>query len=127
MVTASACKYTVLRNLSGAENRRPILTYGHQGTTKRGINPDHHAIIYTSKDAPKELKGEAPLRKRPIQVIPNTPRDKLSLDSRVNYAKIYTVEHNVKVLFTGRLAPKSEGKFLIDFDETWSQRTSAQQ
>jgi len=64
---------------------------------------------------PSELSGESQLEKIPIQVIPRTARDKLERDSRVNYAKLYTVEHNVKVSFIGHLASQSEGSFMMDF------------
>jgi len=42
-----------------------------------------------------------------------SPADKLDPASRLNYEKIYTVEHNVKVCFVGRLASKSEEKNVI--------------
>lgn len=81
-----------------------------------------HAIIYTGKGPPRELDGEDSLGKDPIEVVPKTPRDKLGSDSRVNYAKIYTVEHNVKVFFVGRIAPQSERRFISDFDATWQSK-----
>lgn len=37
-------------------------------------------------------------------MVGRTPQDKLNAASRLNYAKIYTVEHNVKVLFIGKIA-----------------------
>jgi hypothetical protein len=65
------------------------------------------------------LEGEAKLRLRPIRVIPKTPRDKLEEQSRINYAKIYTVEHNVKVHFTGQVDKQDENRLIVDFDATW--------
>ncbi len=56
---------------------------------------------------------------RPIRVIPKTPRDKLEKESRINYAKIYTVEHNVKVLFIGQIAQDSQHALVADFDAVW--------
>src|SRR4051812_17878112 len=83
------------------------MTYGGQGTKKRGVHPSHHAVIYT--DQPKFLGGEDPARamKQPVKVIPDRPQHKLDSASRLNYAKVYTVEHNVKVWFIGRLAKES--------------------
>ncbi|KAM3068126.1 hypothetical protein ACMFMG_011175 [Clarireedia jacksonii] len=85
----------------------PIMTYGQQGTKKHGVHPSHHAIIYT--DQPRLLQGEDPVRamKQPVKVIPNGPQHKLDSASRLNYAKVYTVEHNVKVWFIGHLAKES--------------------
>ena len=71
---------------------------------------------------PKRLSDESKLSKESIQVISKNPRDKLEADSRVNYGKIYTVEHNVKVLFIGKLAKESERTFMTDFDATWENK-----
>jgi hypothetical protein len=82
------------------------------------VKPQDHAIVFTWEEEkkkgkakkkeekakppiPKEEKGESKLRKTPIRIIPQSPRDKLDPCSRLNYAKIYTVEHNVKVCFIG--------------------------
>ena len=71
---------------------------------------------------PKRMKDESKLSKDAIRVISRNPRDKLEADSRVNYGKIYTVEHNVKVLFIGKLAKESERTFMTDFDATWNNK-----
>jgi hypothetical protein len=105
----------------------PILTYQHQGTTKWGVNRDEHAIIYTGKYPATEGAGEEHLSKGPIEMIPKSPRDKLDRASRINYAKIYTVEHNVKVCFIGRIAPDSERRFITDFDDTWNSKRQINQ
>jgi hypothetical protein len=70
--------------------------------------------------APKPLPDEGLLSKSPIRVVPNSPREKLDPASRVNYAKIYTVEHNVKVAFIGHIAESDQYKFNTDFDATWA-------
>jgi hypothetical protein len=71
---------------------------------------------------PRRLPDESKLSKDSIQVTSKSPRDKLEADSRVNYGKIYTVEHNVKVLFIGKLAKESERTFMADFDATWNNK-----
>jgi hypothetical protein len=96
----------------------PILTYGKQGTAKPGVKPEYHAIIHTSHKAPKELEGEKKLFKKPIRAIADSQREKLREESRVNYSKIYTVEHNVKVCFIGKIHPNSEAIFFADFMRT---------
>lgn len=49
---------------------------------------------------------------------PKTRRDQLDTLSRLNYAKIYTVEYNVKVQFIGKLHDKSIPYFKRDFNLT---------
>lgn len=91
----------------------PILTYGKQGTAKPGVKAEYHAIIYSSEKAPKELEKEPKLYKKPIRAV--LKNEKLRPESRVNYSKIYTVEHNVKVVFIGKIHKESELTFFTDF------------
>jgi hypothetical protein len=51
-------------------------------------------------------------------MVPDTERHKLDQASRINYAKVYTVEHNVKVSFIGRIAQKYEQQVTTDYNET---------
>jgi hypothetical protein len=80
----------------------PIQTYRGQGARKRGIIVSDHAIIYTGHsddDAPPLLDGEA-ITKQALRVTPSGT-EVLEPASRVNFGKVYTVEHNVKVLDIG--------------------------
>ncbi|KAI9723285.1 MAG: hypothetical protein M1812_001168 [Candelaria pacifica] len=88
----------------------PITTYGGQGATKRGIRQGDHAIIFTGDKVPQYLEGEDKITKDALQVIPDSPDAILDLRSRVNFGKIYTVEHNVKVKTVGLVAPGSMTK-----------------
>jgi hypothetical protein len=101
---------------------RPILTYGGQGTLKHGVHAEDHALIYTldpgQKKPPPLLPYESPLSKRSIRVEPISQAHKLDPASRLNYAKLYTVEHNVKVFFVGRLAKHYEQHVVNDYNET---------
>jgi hypothetical protein len=120
------------RNHVNLTKCRPILTYGHQATKKRGLKPQDHAIIYTDgksktkqKDSeadpispPKEIEGEQKLRKKPIRVVPRTPRDHLDPLSRLNYTKIYTIEYNVKVCFVGTVHKESLNHLKRDYNIT---------
>jgi hypothetical protein len=78
------------------------LTYNGQGVRKRGVHAEHHAIIYSGKK-PVAFRGEKEkgLQMRSIKVTPDNPRHKLDDASRLNYAKTYTVEYNVKVVSPG--------------------------
>ena len=61
---------------------------------------DHHAIIHTSK-APKSSSQLALCT--PLQVKPDSPRDKLDQNSKLNYGEVYLIEYGVKVCFIGRV------------------------
>jgi hypothetical protein len=41
--------------------------------------------------------------------------DELAVSSRINYAKIYTIEHNLKVCFIGTIHADSRAVFFTDF------------
>ncbi|KAI9770639.1 MAG: hypothetical protein M1839_003088 [Geoglossum umbratile] len=81
---------------------RPIHSYSKRGLNKPYINRKAHAIIYTDPTQAK-LSGEG-LTKKPLQVIPSSPDNKLAQDSLINFSKIYTVEHNIKVKKIGKIA-----------------------
>jgi len=126
MVIPSACQYLCSFSLSHqhttADYNRPILTYQMQGAKKHGVNQEDHAIIYTEKIRSEEINRDEGMTKRAIEMVPRTHRDKLEPKSRINYAKIYTVEHNCKVLFIGQITKGSEGPFMRDFDDTWNKK-----
>lgn len=93
----------------------PISTYRGQGTLKPNL-PDilQHAIVYTSDTSPEELWYEDSdgtrvsenLIKDPIKVIreQSGPEGDLGRTSRINYSKIYTIEHYSRVLNIGMVA-----------------------
>lgn len=86
------------------------MTYGYRGLRKSGVRPEEHAVVYSSKkEGPYFLDREQELTmKKPIRIELEGPSHKLDPTSRLNYAKVYTVEHNVKVLFLGRVAKHHE-------------------
>ena len=57
--------------------------------------------MYTGNEVPPKLKGETKLRKDPINIIPVNPKETLDPLSRLNLAKTYPIEHNVKVKEVG--------------------------
>ena len=81
---------------------RPIHSYKKQGATKLNIRTQDHAVIYTDS-YPGLLEGES-LDKKPLRVIPESPELKLDPASRINFGKVYTVEHNIKVKRLGKIA-----------------------
>ncbi|RFU32260.1 hypothetical protein B7463_g4072, partial [Scytalidium lignicola] len=95
----------------------PILTYRGRGTTTRGVDPEMHSIVYSSEDPPGPQKGEdVKALKPPIKVVIGDMRNKLDRASRINYSKVYTVEHNVKVLFIGKVDASFMYQLLANYE-----------
>lgn len=90
-----------------------------QGTNKPGVKAEHHTIIYTGETPPNPLPGEIGPYKRPVRMNPLTSRDELFPESRLNYSKLYTVEHNIRVCFIGSIHKDSEVTFFTDFRTTF--------
>jgi hypothetical protein len=79
------------------------LTYEHQGCKKRGVKPLKHGIAYQYGGKARPLNGEPRLGYEPIRIELDWPTEKIAKESRVNYSKLLTIEHNVKVFFIGRV------------------------
>ncbi|KAL4820316.1 hypothetical protein BDW67DRAFT_115689 [Aspergillus spinulosporus] len=88
-----------------------ITTYNGRGVAKRGVDPDKHAIVYMRGTRPTPGAGEPRMVKEPLEVAPENPDEHLDSMSRLNFSKIYTVEHNVKVLPIGRISSRSMTRF----------------
>ncbi|KAI1319178.1 hypothetical protein F5Y16DRAFT_103805 [Xylariaceae sp. FL0255] len=82
----------------------PILTYDRRGCNKRGIKPNKHGIVYAAGSRPRLLKNEPPLGFDPVALEIDAEGESLAKESRVNYSKLVTIEHNVKVFFIGRIS-----------------------
>lgn len=91
---------------------RPITTYSGQGVAKAGIDRSKHAVIHMRGDRPRTVRSEPRMAKEPLEVDPARPDQKLDCMSRVNFGKVYTVEHNVKVLPVGKITEASRARFL---------------
>ncbi|KAH6668951.1 hypothetical protein B0J14DRAFT_657959 [Halenospora varia] len=95
----------------------PVNTYGGQGVNKYGVHGGDHAVIHTTDD-PEYLPGEFEkgIMIKPIKVDAG-PRHPLDKASRLNYAKLYTVEYNVKVWFIGYISRNSEVVLAASYNE----------
>jgi hypothetical protein len=82
---------------------------------KRGVKPEDHCVIYTGESA--RFYQDEKILNESIQMIPRNPREKLDMASRLNYAKVYTVEHNVKVLLIGKISSKNVKHLVKTFNE----------
>lgn len=71
----------------------------------------HHSVIYRDSEEPDLLEGEAPQHGEAgllqfIQVKARVENDTMDRASRLNYGKMYTVEHNVRVYDFGMVVDK---------------------
>ncbi|KAG8160049.1 hypothetical protein KVR01_010686 [Diaporthe batatas] len=114
-------RFIVIRNGEGHCNCVPILTYGKLGCLKNGVKPHHHGIVYEKGSQPIRLPKEPDLRFRPICMEMN-PGEHISEESRVNYSKLVTVEHNVKVLFVGNVLYEDWPIVQQAVDECWDSK-----
>lgn len=78
---------------------------------KAGVDRSRHAVIFMCGAPPVMKKSEPRMTKEPLEVEPAKPDQKLDPMSRLNFGKVYTVEHNVKVLPVGRIMESSIARF----------------
>ncbi|KAH6682503.1 hypothetical protein B0J14DRAFT_123834 [Halenospora varia] len=116
-------RFIVVATEVGHSQCVPILTYEGRGIKKPGAKKDAHAAVYIGTTRPQVAStGSEPIRIQPI-----SPREKLVPTSLINYAKIYTVEHNVKVFFIGSIHEESRHTFRGEVDYAWSRKMGMQQ
>jgi hypothetical protein len=97
-------RFIVVANDLGHCTCIPISTYGKKGCKKSGVKAEQHGIVAESSNRnPVALSNEPRLGFPPVRVHIYEPGERISKESRVNYSKLTTVEHNVKVLFIGRV------------------------
>lgn len=87
-----------------------IYTYGERGVLKSGLSASDrkaHAVIYMTGALPTDLQDKHLMDKEPIAVDPASPDQKLNKWSRLDFRRVHTVEHNVKVKNIGHVAKRS--------------------
>ncbi len=90
----------------------PISTYGNRGVAKRNVNPNTHAIVYLRGTPPFQAPNEPRMIKEPLEVAAESRDETIHHMSRLDFGKIHTVEHNVKVLPIGRITSRSMTRFI---------------
>lgn len=70
------------------------MSYSGRGVVRRA-DATHHAIAYTSKNPPLPVEGEN-IDRTPIKIEPRGGNVLTSM-SRINFSKVYTIEHKLKV------------------------------
>ncbi|KAF2114166.1 hypothetical protein BDV96DRAFT_600889 [Lophiotrema nucula] len=115
--------FVVVREGSDCCTCLSIQTYQRRGVGSKV--KAHHAIIHTGNRVPDELPSEKskgtwdlPMGES-IKVTANRAWEKLDPLSRINFVKIYTVEHNVKVKDFGKVDADNEWKLVAQFNRHW--------
>ncbi|GAB0136546.1 hypothetical protein EsDP_00004845 [Epichloe bromicola] len=116
-------RFIVIANDQGHCTCVPILTYGGKGCNKSGVKPSKHGIIYEYGHRARTLDGEPKLGFPAVQARITEDGERLSKESRVNYSKLITVEHNVNVFFIGSIMPESWVNFQDAVNDCWCQKT----
>jgi len=106
-----------------------IQTYRRQGVAKYGVIKNHHSIIYTGSSpqmkTDEQPRGEEAGMRRPVLVEAKSKTEKMDKTSRVNYAKIYTVEHNVKVYDFGQVERGYLNRLITQFQAVFDGSSQA--
>ncbi|KAI1391329.1 uncharacterized protein F4822DRAFT_182121 [Hypoxylon trugodes] len=100
----------------------PILTYDRRGCLKKGVRPNKHGIIYMAGTKPKLLKNEPELGFPPVALQVYAEGEMLARESRVNYSKLVTIEHNVKVFFIGSITGDDFDNVRYAVNECWNKK-----
>lgn len=119
-------RFVVIREGENYCSALPIATYGQRGVSKPGVKKSEHAIIYSCRDAPQPRvheqpqRGEAGMRPIPIRVVPDDPTEALDPMSRLDFGKVHTIQHNIKVRPFGNVHPNSRDVLYTQFTNAWS-------
>ncbi|KAK0319784.1 hypothetical protein LTR82_009119 [Friedmanniomyces endolithicus] len=118
-------RFVVVRAGAAYCTALPILTYGGMGVAKPGVVTSEHAIIYSGHQSlatrPEELprRGELPMQAQPIRLVLDERPKRLDPMSRINCARVHTIEHNVKVKPLGMVHPASLEALTTQFFAVW--------
>lgn len=99
------------------------MTYGGKACKKSGVKANKHGIIYMRGHKARLLDKEPKLGFAPVRVDMTEDGERLSKESRVNYSKLVTVEHNVKVFFIGSVVPGDYDTVADAVNMCWSAKT----
>jgi hypothetical protein len=96
-------RFIIVREGDRSVTCLPVTSYNGVGPLKSGIQLSDHGFIY-SKAPPERIEG---MQTRPLKLNLAKGAQNLRDLSLVNYAKVYTVETNVKVKDVGELDSES--------------------
>lgn len=103
----------------------PITTYQGRGVGKNGVKKGEHCIIFSSRLPPQPLnievpaRGEQGMRPVPIRIDVDNRAHRLDPVSRLDFGKVHTVQHNIKVKAYGKVNENSLYALQTQFGEVW--------
>ncbi|KAF9870801.1 hypothetical protein CkaCkLH20_11700 [Colletotrichum karsti] len=116
-------RFIVVATDKGHSTCVPILTYQGRGCGKPGVHPMNHGIIHEKNRHAQMLPREPELGFEPVKAKLTVEGERLQKESRVNYAKLTTIEHNIKVFFIGSVV-KDEIHYIRDaVDYCWERKS----
>ncbi|KDN70234.1 hypothetical protein CSUB01_03464 [Colletotrichum sublineola] len=115
-------RFVVVANDEGHCTCVPILTYQGKACKKKGVKAHKHGMVYHNKPH-RPLQNEPELGFAPVRAKLTVDGEKLDKASRVNYSKLVTIEHNVKVFFIGHISPDALDDFADAVDTCWERKT----
>lgn len=120
--------FVVVREQRGSCTCVAINTYGRQGTTKPGVAAGDHAAVYDNKkfSKPTLARGER-LSRDAFPIIVEVTGENIDPMSRINFGRVYTVEHNVKVIKIGRIPNEHLDRLKKSFVQCFLGETTAAQ
>jgi hypothetical protein len=77
-------------------------THHSKGASKAGVNPGNYAAVYPLVGT-VQLGPDENLTKNPFPIKVEVPGESISPKSRLNFGRVYTLEHNIRVKKVGRI------------------------
>ena len=83
-----------------------IHTYSGQGSAKGGgVRSQYYTVVYSSVDTKPQPLPYENITIESFTIVLEEPGETIAPTSRLDFGKIYTVEHNLKILRIGRILP----------------------
>ena len=100
-------RFVVVRRMPEFCYACPIFTYGGQGTLKKGVRAEQHAVAYSTSQEAQAFKDEiGKITKRPIGVVMESGEPDLHIASRIYFGIHHPIQYNVRVKNIGRVREK---------------------
>lgn len=105
------------------DGARGIYTYHRQGCLKSGTAAQDHGLVYDELYGNPGLLTDEPelgFGPLPVMILPGLSEfETIDGASRINYAKLHTVEHNLSVQILGSIATEWVEQLVNNVDQAW--------